>query len=102
MVRLQADTTTVIVYVFLVIAVGCSSPQKTESSSPTTNAAAPKTADGRELHPITLPDLSQMAPSAQKQIRDQHASLMRTIAKHQTVTELSDAYGDMGKLLMAA
>jgi tetratricopeptide (TPR) repeat protein len=100
MVRLKADTI-VIVYVFLVIAVGCSSPPKTESS-PTTNASAPKTPDGRELRPINLPDLSQMAPSAQKQIRDQYASLMQTIGNHRTVTELSNAYGDMGKLLMAA
>ncbi len=43
-----------------------------------------------------------MAPSAQKQIRDQYASLTRTIGAHTTVTELSNAYGDMGKLLMAA
>jgi tetratricopeptide (TPR) repeat protein len=43
-----------------------------------------------------------MAPSAQKQIRDQYASLQQTIANHRNVVELSRAYGQMGKLLMAA
>ena len=43
-----------------------------------------------------------MAPSAQKQIRDQYASLQQTIANHRNVVELSHAYGEMGKLLMAA
>ena len=44
-----------------------------------------------------------MAPSAQKQIRDQYASLTRTIGNRtRPSTELSNAYGEMGKLLMAA
>lgn len=43
-----------------------------------------------------------MAPSAQKQIRDQYASLQQTIGNHRTIVELSNAYGDMGKLLMEA
>jgi tetratricopeptide (TPR) repeat protein len=79
---------------------GCSSSPKTQSSSATATEA--KTADGRDLRPVTLPDLSQMAPSAQKQIRDQYASLHQTIANHRTIVELSSAYGEMGKLLMAA
>src|SRR4029077_2685981 len=101
--RLKPATTTAFAFALLSAAIvaGCSSPQKTESS-PTTNASAPKAPDGRELRSITLPDLLQMAPSAQKQIRDQYASLTRTIGAHATVTELSNAYGDMGKLLMAA
>ena len=76
---------------------------KTSIASIDDDATAPKTPDGRELRSVTLPDLSQMAPSAQKQIRDQYASLDandRRITRRST--ELSNAYGDMGKLLMAA
>jgi tetratricopeptide (TPR) repeat protein len=52
---------------------------------------------------VTLPDLSQMAESAQKQIRDRHATLLRTIGtRSSSVADLGNAYGEMGKLLMAA
>ena len=51
---------------------GCSSPQKPQSPASNTGAGAPKTPDGCELRSVTLPDPSQMAPSAQKQIRDQY------------------------------
>jgi tetratricopeptide (TPR) repeat protein len=66
------------------------------------NGAEARTVDGRELRPVTLPDLSQMAPSAQKQIRDEYASLTSTIGRRAPTTDLSHAYGDMGKLLLAA
>jgi len=100
-VRLEPDTTTVIgVLLLICVLSGCSSSQKTQSASATTTQA--KTPDGRNLRPVELPDLSQMAPSAQKQIRDQYASLQQTITNHRNVVELSRAYGEMGKLLMAA
>ena len=82
------------------LSAACSSAEKPADAPPA--AAAPKTPDGRDLNPVTLPDLSQMAPSAQKQIRDQYASLTKTVAAKPGVTELSAAYGEMGKLLMAA
>jgi tetratricopeptide (TPR) repeat protein len=75
----------------------CGSPGRTESGS---GAPAP---DGRPLQSITLPDLSKVVPSVQKQIEQQHASLQAKIADPGTPPfDLSNAYGDMGKLLMAA
>src|SRR5436190_3536783 len=84
-----------------ILLTGCSSPQKQPSSSPS-SAIAAKAPDGRDLRPVNLPDLSQMSPSAQKQIRDQYAALSTTIASRPDVIGLSAAYGEMGKLLMAA
>jgi tetratricopeptide (TPR) repeat protein len=64
---------------------------------------SPKTADRPALRPVTLPDLSQMAESARKQIEERHASLLKTSeSRTATVVDLSSAYGEMGKLLMAA
>jgi tetratricopeptide (TPR) repeat protein len=78
----------------------CSSPEKSEPGS---NAPAPRTPDGRPLQSITLPDLSKVVPSVQKQIQSQYASLQAKTASPTTPAgELSDAYGEMGKLLMAA
>src|SRR6185503_8348342 len=98
----RPDTTYAILCVVLIAAIGagCSSPQKTESSP--SSAAAPKAPDGRELRAVTLPDLSQLSQSAQQQIRDQYASLMKTIGSRPSVVESSRAYGEMGKLLLAA
>jgi len=55
------------------------------------------------LQPVELPDLTRMAPSAQKQIRERHAALIALAQNAATPTfDLSNAYGEMGKLLMAA
>lgn len=90
-VRRQSDTTTAICVLLLSCLTGsCSTSQKSQPLP------------AQELRPVTLPDLSQMAASAQKQIRDQYATLQQTIGNHRTVAELSNAYGEMGKLLMAA
>jgi tetratricopeptide (TPR) repeat protein len=52
---------------------------------------------------VSLPDLSKMTPSVQKQIRDADASLSVANANPQASTAwLANAYGAMGKLLMAA
>src|SRR4029079_8714655 len=92
----RPDTTNAILCVVLIAAIGpgCSSPQKTESS-PSTSAAAAKTPDGRALRAVTLPDLYELAPSAQQQIRDQYASLMKTIGSRPSVVESSRAYGEI-------
>ena len=55
------------------------------------------------LHPVSLPDLSSTADTVQARIRERHAALQQTLAR----SDVSDAdraaaYGDMGKLLMAA
>lgn len=50
-----------------------------------------------------MPDLSHAAVSVQEQIRTTYSSLMRQIERPSTSsTELANAYGEMGKLLMAA
>ena len=55
------------------------------------------------LQAVSLPDLSRMVPSAQTQIRDSYKALTQKIAtRSTTVVELADAYGEFGKLLMAA
>jgi tetratricopeptide (TPR) repeat protein len=73
------------------------------SSTDTPDTESPKTPDGRSLHAITLPDLSKVAPSVQKQIQQQHALLESKLSnRNAPARELSEAYGQMGKLLMAA
>ena len=55
------------------------------------------------LRQISLPDLSQMAPSAQAQVRNRHAALMQRMAAPGTSdADLADAYGELGRILMAA
>jgi tetratricopeptide (TPR) repeat protein len=50
-----------------------------------------------------LPDLSKAATSVQEQIRAAYSSLQVHVERPRTpATELADAYGEMGKLLMAA
>lgn len=49
-----------------------------------------------------LPDLSKAAPSVQRQIRDHHAALERIVSASPSPPELSAAFGELGKLLMAA
>jgi tetratricopeptide (TPR) repeat protein len=55
------------------------------------------------LQPVSLPELSKMAPSAQTQIREAFKSLTRQIeTSRTTIADLANAYGEFGKLLMAA
>ena len=98
---MKCRNTLAIVAVAVAALSACSSPRG-NGGTPRSAETAPKTPDGRPLNQVTLPDLSQMSPSAQKQIRDQYESLTKTIAARPAVTELSAAYGEMGKLLMAA
>lgn len=58
---------------------------------------------GLALRPVSVPDLSKMSGSVQNQIRTSHAALTRAIDDRQTqAVEVADAYGALGKLLMAA
>ena len=81
----------------LVIAISCSS--KPETTTPGKSAAP----DWSALGVIALPELSRVSPSVQKQLRDGYASLTEKMQNAGTTdAELGSAYGDMGKLLMAA
>jgi tetratricopeptide (TPR) repeat protein len=73
----------------IVAALACTSP-------------VPRAPDGRELRPVSLPDLSRTTESVQTQIRGRYASLMAKIENRADApVELGEAYGEMGKLLMA-
>lgn len=55
------------------------------------------------LRPLVLPDLTRVAESARAQIRSRHATLIELMANaDSSPSELSAAYGDFGKLFMAA
>lgn len=51
---------------------------------------------------VALPDLSKAVPSVQRQIKDRAAALDDLRAKSATPAQLGEAYGALGKLLMAA
>lgn len=72
-----------------------------ESSAP--EAIERKAPDGSTLRPVTLPDLSKLSPSVQAQIRGGHSSLTAKLGERSTSSgELAAAFGEMGRLLMAA
>ncbi len=95
-----------------IAAVGCLTALLLSNSSCSGNAGVPSgsadlsrplTPDGRPLRPIALPDLSQMAAPVQQQIREAHDAVVRiTGTRGATTTDLSAAYGGLGKLFMAA
>ena len=66
--------------------------------------AVPDAHDDRPaLLPVSLPDVSSMEESAQKQLREAYASLTEKIESPAvTPAELGAAYGQMGTLFMAA
>ena len=67
------------------------------------DGSSPLAPDGRALLPVSLPDLSKMAPSVQKQIREAHRALTTNLGDRQTsIPALAEAYGGLGKLLTAA
>lgn len=79
-----------LVLAFAIMAAACSSP-------------APEPSSPQSLRKISLPDLTGMTPSVQQQLRDQLDVLTRTEADPTVPPETrAAAYGDMGKLLLAA
>ena len=74
---------------------GCAAED--ERASGASPAAAPA------LLPVSLPDLSNAAASVRDQIQSVHAAAMRRIEAPGTPpAEKASAYGELGKLLMAA
>ena len=70
---------------------------------------SPLSGDGRAMRaggprqPIALPDLSGVAVSVQRQVRERHARLAAKLAEAGAPpVELADAFGDLGLVLMAA
>jgi tetratricopeptide (TPR) repeat protein len=66
-------------------------------------ASAPAAPTRPSLRSVALPDMSNSAEPVQAQIRARHAALTSAIEKGNTQpTDLADAYGEMGKLFIAA
>ena len=69
-----------------IVMAGCSSPPRRQAPQP-----------------VSLPDLSRASATVQEQLREAHSALTRQLENPRTPpTELAAAYGEMGKLLMAA
>jgi tetratricopeptide (TPR) repeat protein len=85
---------------WLAFALSCSSTNQRAPTPPVAESAA---TDRQALRPVTLPDLSRVSPSVRQQLTEQYAALMAAIEKTTAPdAELGAAYGEMGKLLMAA
>jgi tetratricopeptide (TPR) repeat protein len=83
-----------------VLGSGCGSGDARSSAA--SGPAAPIPPDRATLPQISLPDLSKISPSAQSQLREGHAALLAKMQAGVPDIELGTAYGELGKLLMAA
>lgn len=81
-----------------IAAAGCAA----DPGAPASEESAPRAPDGQALRPTPLPDLSEMTDAVQEQIRARFASLKAAIERPAPTGELSEAYGEMGNVLMAA
>ena len=70
--------------------------------APASEESAPLAPDGQVLRPTPLPDLSEMTAAVRDQIRERYSSLTAAIEHPGATSELSEAYGEMGNVLMAA
>jgi tetratricopeptide (TPR) repeat protein len=84
------------------LAAGCS-PADEAPESAGTNASTLEPPNRPGLQAVSLPDLAAMEASVQQQLRERFASLRQLVGRSGVATqELSNGYGEMGKLLMAA
>jgi len=82
---------------FGLLASGCTSP------APSTGRSAQRAPDAQALRPVSLPDLSKMTDSVQKQIHEANAALLLKAENRQSPpSEIADAYGQLGRIFMAA
>lgn len=85
-----------------VLAGSCNAPDEVATSTVTAGAAA-GSGSRRIASGTHLPDIGGVDTFVAAQIRDQHASLQRALESPETTPGArSRAYGEMGKLLMAA
>ena len=83
---------------FTVAAGGCAAPDE-----PAGGDGGGRIADRGTPPPAALPDLSATDAFVREQVRSQHASLMRIVrTRTANAPARAEAYGAMGKLLMAA
>ena len=97
----HAGRVTAMICVLGALATGCDSGNW--KGPPASSPAMPSPPDRATLQQVSLPDLSRISVSAQNQLREGYASLQgRMRAPGTTDVDLGTAYGEMGKLLMAA
>jgi len=65
-------------------------------------SACNRTEKAPALQPVPLPDISSAAGQVQKQIRERYQLLQAAIEKKSPPRELAAAFGEMGKMFMAA
>jgi tetratricopeptide (TPR) repeat protein len=66
-------------------------------------ASQPATGSTPALRPVALPDIGNASPEVQARLRERHGSLTRTIDDAtSSPSALADAYGEMGRLFLAA
>jgi tetratricopeptide (TPR) repeat protein len=84
------------------LAGGCSSGDKTVSTS-SPGQLTGEAPDTHELRSVSLPDLSRSAESVRQQLRERYSLLIKE-AEDPAATSLErgNAYGELGKLFMAA
>ena len=78
---------------------GCTADPRAPAASGTTPPDVP---GAEALRPTPLPDLSDMTPAVREQIRERYAALTAAIERADEAGALSEAYGAMGAVLMAA
>jgi tetratricopeptide (TPR) repeat protein len=92
---------TAIALTLLLPLAGCGS--NTNSAAPATVAPPSSPVDRATLRMVSLPDLSRLDAPVQKQLREGYAALTaKTGQASISDNDLGLAYGEMGKLLMAA
>ncbi len=93
---------TALTWVLAILAGGCVSQDEVTSTT-STHPSVPGAPEGEALRPVALPDLSGLAESVQAQVRERYSSLIQKLENRGAPpVELSDAYGDLGLILMAA
>jgi tetratricopeptide (TPR) repeat protein len=99
----QALIASAIVASALTAASGCTSGVERSSANGSAARVAGSSVKEPAIHPISLPDLSQVTPAAQAQIRERYASVIDKAGKpRESAADLADAYGKLGQILMAA
>lgn len=90
-----------VAFTVAVMAAGCNR-QTGSSSTSSTDQNEIRLDALRQLRPVSLPDFSHMTELVQDQIREQYSSVMQQLENPDTtVVELGNAYGELGKLLLA-
>ena len=89
--------------VLAILAGGCT-PNEKATPAPAIDRSIQRPPEAQTLRPVSLPDVSLMTESpVREQMRERYSSLRQKIQNPSTpAVELSNAYGEVGKLLMAA